>query len=104
MTAPNSIKNTAEKWTAYSPPSIVAAASTPSRPSGPCTQPGDPIPCDGYLNIGTTLAEIGGSFDDVAKLAIYVVDWDSEKMPLLGEGVSGQRRSWASIRTNRSPC
>lgn len=40
-----------------------------------------------YLNIGTALAEIGGSFDDVAKLTIYVVDWSPEKMPLLGEGV-----------------
>lgn len=40
-----------------------------------------------YLNIGTALAEIGGSFDDVAKLTVYVVDWSPEKMPLLGEGV-----------------
>lgn len=41
-----------------------------------------------YLNIGTALSEIGGSFDDVAKLTIYVVDWSPEKMPLLGEGVT----------------
>jgi hypothetical protein len=27
------------------------------------------------LNIGTDLAGIGGSFDDVAKLTIYIVDW-----------------------------
>ncbi len=40
-----------------------------------------------YLNIATALAEIGGSFDDVAKLTVYVVDWSPEKMPLLGEGV-----------------
>jgi enamine deaminase RidA (YjgF/YER057c/UK114 family) len=40
-----------------------------------------------YLNIGTALAQIGGSFDDVAKLTIYVVDWSPEKMPLLGDGV-----------------
>jgi len=40
-----------------------------------------------YLNIGTALSEIGGSFDDVAKLTIYVVDWSPEKLPLLGEGV-----------------
>jgi enamine deaminase RidA (YjgF/YER057c/UK114 family) len=40
-----------------------------------------------YLNIGTALAAVGGSFDDVAKLTIYVVDWSPEKMPLLGEGV-----------------
>jgi enamine deaminase RidA (YjgF/YER057c/UK114 family) len=41
-----------------------------------------------YLNVGTALAGIGGSFDDVAKLTIYVVDWSPGKMPLLGEGVS----------------
>lgn len=41
-----------------------------------------------YLNIGTALAGVGGSFDDVAKLTIYVVDWGPEKYPLLGEGVS----------------
>ncbi|WP_020577234.1 RidA family protein [Actinopolymorpha alba] len=41
-----------------------------------------------YLNIGTALAGVGGSFDDVAKLTIYIVDWTPEKMPLLGEGVA----------------
>ncbi|MEU7038268.1 RidA family protein [Streptomyces sp. NPDC046237] len=40
-----------------------------------------------YLNVATALAGIGGSFDDVAKLTIYVVDWSPEKVPLLGEGV-----------------
>ncbi|MGP4114095.1 RidA family protein [Streptomyces sp. 4N509B] len=40
-----------------------------------------------YLNVATALAEVGGSFDDVAKLTVYVVDWSPEKMPLLGEGV-----------------
>src|SRR5918997_2550097 len=41
-----------------------------------------------YLNIGTALAGIGGSFDDVAKLTVYVVDWKPDKLPLLGEGVA----------------
>ncbi|MFI6477782.1 RidA family protein [Nonomuraea sp. NPDC050663] len=41
-----------------------------------------------YLNVGTALTEIGGSFDDVAKLTIYVVDWSEDKFPLLGEGVA----------------
>lgn len=41
-----------------------------------------------YLNIGTAMAGIGGSFDDVAKLTIYIVDWSPEKLPLLGEGVA----------------
>ncbi|GAA0937759.1 RidA family protein [Actinocorallia libanotica] len=41
-----------------------------------------------YLNIGTALAEAGASFDDVAKLTVYLVDWTPDKMPLLGEGVA----------------
>jgi enamine deaminase RidA (YjgF/YER057c/UK114 family) len=41
-----------------------------------------------YLNIGTALVAAGGSFDDVAKLTVYVVDWTPDKMPLLGEGVA----------------
>ncbi|MFG2291025.1 RidA family protein [Streptomyces sp. NPDC048595] len=41
-----------------------------------------------YLNIGTALAEAGGSFDDVAKLTVHVVDWTPDKMPLLLEGIS----------------
>jgi enamine deaminase RidA (YjgF/YER057c/UK114 family) len=31
---------------------------------------------------------VGGSFDDVAKLTVYVVDWTPDKMPLFGEGVA----------------
>jgi enamine deaminase RidA (YjgF/YER057c/UK114 family) len=41
-----------------------------------------------YLNIGSALADIGGSFDDVAKLTFYVVDWTPDKMPPLLEGIS----------------
>ncbi|WP_405810240.1 RidA family protein [Streptomyces sp. NBC_01520] len=41
-----------------------------------------------YLNIGTALAGIGGTFEDVAKLTVHVVDWTSDKMPLLLEGIS----------------
>jgi enamine deaminase RidA (YjgF/YER057c/UK114 family) len=41
-----------------------------------------------YLNIGTALAEAGGSFDDVAKLTFYVVDWTPNKMSPLLEGIS----------------
>jgi len=41
-----------------------------------------------YLNIATALSEVGGSFDDVAKLTFYVVDWTADKMPPLLEGVS----------------
>ncbi|TJZ59151.1 RidA family protein [Streptomyces piniterrae] len=41
-----------------------------------------------YLNIGTAMAEVGGSFADVAKLTAYVVDWAPDKMPQLVEGVT----------------
>ncbi|MFD5976943.1 RidA family protein [Streptomyces bacillaris] len=41
-----------------------------------------------YLNIGTALAGAGGSFGDVAKLTVYVVDWTPDKMPLFLEGAA----------------
>ncbi|MBB4752147.1 RidA family protein [Actinoplanes lobatus] len=41
-----------------------------------------------YVNIGTALSEAGGSFDDVAKLTVYVVDWTPDKMTPLLEGIS----------------
>ncbi|MFD5899195.1 RidA family protein [Streptomyces sp. NPDC060366] len=41
-----------------------------------------------YLNIGTALAGIGASFDDVAKLTVYVVDWTPDKMPLFLDGLA----------------
>lgn len=40
-----------------------------------------------YLNVATALGAAGGSFDDVAKLTVYVVDWSGEKLAALGEGV-----------------
>ncbi|HZS23281.1 MAG TPA: RidA family protein [Pseudonocardiaceae bacterium] len=39
-----------------------------------------------FLNVGAALAEIGGSFDNITKLTIYVVDWTPDKMPLVQEG------------------
>ena len=41
-----------------------------------------------YLNIATALAGAGASFDDVAKLTVYVVDWTPDKMPLFVEGAA----------------
>ncbi|MFE4831764.1 RidA family protein [Streptomyces sp. NPDC056672] len=41
-----------------------------------------------YLNVATALAGAGGSFEDVAKLTVYVVDWTPDKMPLLMEGIA----------------
>ncbi|MFL3870718.1 RidA family protein [Streptomyces griseobrunneus] len=41
-----------------------------------------------YLNVGTALAAAGGSFDDVAKVTVYVVDWTPDKLPLFLEGAA----------------
>ncbi|MFD9591735.1 RidA family protein [Kitasatospora sp. NPDC059973] len=40
-----------------------------------------------YLNVATALAGAGASFDDVAKLTVYVVDWTPDKLPLFLAGV-----------------
>lgn len=41
-----------------------------------------------YRNVGTALADAGGSFADLAKLTVYVVDWTPDKMSLLLEGIT----------------
>ncbi|GGQ05980.1 enamine deaminase RidA [Streptomyces virginiae] len=41
-----------------------------------------------YLNVSTALADAGATFDDVAKLTVYVVDWTPDKMPLMMEGIA----------------
>ncbi|OCC13888.1 RidA family protein [Streptomyces sp. PTY087I2] len=41
-----------------------------------------------YVNVGTALGAVGGTFEDVAKLTVYVVDWTPEKMPQFMEGVT----------------
>lgn len=45
-----------------------------------------------YLNVGTALAEAGGTFADVARLTVYVVDWTPEKMPQFLAGVERAAR------------
>ena len=39
-----------------------------------------------FLNVNTGIEAVGGTFADVAKLTVYVVDWSPEKMEALGEG------------------
>ncbi|MFG2959591.1 RidA family protein [Streptomyces sp. NPDC048291] len=46
-----------------------------------------------YVNIATALSGAGASFDDVAKLTFYVVDWTPDKMPALLDGVSRAART-----------
>jgi enamine deaminase RidA (YjgF/YER057c/UK114 family) len=37
-------------------------------------------------NVATAVEAAGGTFDDIAKLTIYVVDWTPDKMGAFGEG------------------
>ena len=37
-------------------------------------------------NVAIAVEAAGGTFEDIAKLTIYVVDWKPEKMAALGEG------------------
>ncbi|WIX88248.1 RidA family protein [Amycolatopsis sp. DG1A-15b] len=53
-----------------------------------------------YVNVAAALAAAGGSFDDVAKLTIYAVDWKPEKMPALLDGIA---RGSAKIGTTAKP-
>ncbi|MCU4745500.1 RidA family protein [Streptomyces sp. JH002] len=41
-----------------------------------------------YLNVGTALAAAGATFDDVAKLTVYVVDLTPDKLEPFLEGVA----------------
>jgi enamine deaminase RidA (YjgF/YER057c/UK114 family) len=53
-----------------------------------------------YVNVATALAAVGGTFEDVAKLTLYVVDWDESKLAGLGEGVgrAAQRLGVSPLR------
>lgn len=39
-----------------------------------------------YLNVAAALAAVGGSFADIAKVTVYVVDWTPDKMAALSAG------------------
>ena len=41
-----------------------------------------------YLNVATALDGVGGTFDDVAKVTLYIVDWSPGKLADLGAGVA----------------
>ena len=42
-----------------------------------------------YVNVGAALEAVGGTFDDVAKVTLYLVDWSPDKIAALGAGVAG---------------
>jgi enamine deaminase RidA (YjgF/YER057c/UK114 family) len=41
-----------------------------------------------FLNVDTAVTAAGGSFADIAKLTVYVVDWTPDKMGALLEGAT----------------
>lgn len=41
-----------------------------------------------YLNVATALAAAGATFDDVAKLTVYLVDWTPDKMSAFADGLA----------------
>lgn len=53
-----------------------------------------------YLNVGTALAAAGATFDDVAKLTVYLVDWTPDKM---GQFVDGVARASAKLGITAQP-
>lgn len=53
-----------------------------------------------YVNVAAALAAAGGTFDDVAKLTVYAVDWKPEKMLALLDGIA---RGSAKIGTTAKP-
>lgn len=41
-----------------------------------------------YRNVGIALAAAGATFDDVAKLTVYLVDWTPDKMAAFADGLA----------------
>jgi enamine deaminase RidA (YjgF/YER057c/UK114 family) len=41
-----------------------------------------------YLNLHTALTEVGATFDQVAKVTVYLVEWTADKMGAFIEGVA----------------
>ncbi|MFL1377411.1 MULTISPECIES: RidA family protein [unclassified Nocardiopsis] len=53
-----------------------------------------------YANVHAAVTAAGGTFADIAKLTVYVVDWEPDKMALLGEGAvrAAQRLGFDLVR------
>ena len=50
-----------------------------------------------FLNVGAAVAGAGGSFDNVAKLTIYIVDWTGDRMSFVREG---RTRAFVTLGVN----
>lgn len=53
-----------------------------------------------YLNVATALSAVGGTFDDVVRVTMFIVDWTPDKTPLLLEGLA---RAAAKLGTTPVP-
>lgn len=53
-----------------------------------------------YLNVASALAGVGATFEDVAKLTVYLVDWTPEKM---GSFVEGRERAMTALGIDHAP-
>lgn len=53
-----------------------------------------------YANVHAAVTAAGGSFADIAKLTVYVVDWEPSKMAQLAEGAvrAAQRLGFDLVR------
>jgi hypothetical protein len=49
-------------------------------------------------NVATALTAVGGSFDDVAKPTLHVVDRNESKLAVLGASRAGRRAAGALVR------
>lgn len=47
-----------------------------------------------YVNVAAALAGVGGSWDDVVDMTVFVVDWRPERM---GELVDGMERAFSRL-------
>ncbi len=53
-----------------------------------------------YLNVATALRAVGGTFDDVVRVTMFVVDWTPDKTALVLEGVT---RAGAKLGITSAP-
>lgn len=53
-----------------------------------------------YANVHAAVTAAGGSFSDIAKLTVYLVDWEPSKVAQLGEGAvrASQRLGFDFVR------
>lgn len=56
-----------------------------------------------FVNLSVALSAAGASFDDVAKLTVYLVDWTPDKMSSWVQGPPARRSGSASPPHRRSP-